>query len=81
MSNGPSDLNKKLKILTSRNRNSTDLHSNSVISKKEMKKYAAANAGELKVKHPEAHRLYQQYVGNVRANGGNIRVRLKSDAP
>ena len=49
--------------------------------KKEMKKYAAANVGELKKKHPEAHKLYQKYVGNVRANGGNIRIQLKSDAP
>jgi 3-methyladenine DNA glycosylase Mpg len=38
LSNGPSDLNKKLKILTTRNRCSADLISNSVISKKEMKK-------------------------------------------
>ena len=38
LSNGPSNLNKKLKILTSRNRGSADLVSNSVISRKEMKK-------------------------------------------
>jgi len=37
-SNGPSDFNKKLKMLTSRNRNSTDLHSMSIVSKKEMVK-------------------------------------------
>jgi len=37
-SNGPSDFNKKLKMLTSRNRNSTDLHSISIMSKKEMVK-------------------------------------------
>jgi hypothetical protein len=49
--------------------------------KKEIKKYKAGNVGELKANHPEAHRLYQKYVGNVRANGGNIRIRLKSDAP
>jgi hypothetical protein len=36
-SNGPSDFNKKLKMLTSRNRNSTDLHSISINSKKQMK--------------------------------------------
>ena len=49
--------------------------------KKEMKKYEARNVGELKAKHPEAHRLYQEYVGNVHGNGGNIRIQLKTDAP
>ena len=38
MSNGPSDLNKKLKMLSNKQRGSTDLHSQSVISKKEMVK-------------------------------------------
>jgi hypothetical protein len=49
--------------------------------KKETRKYEAESVDELKEKHPEAHRLYQQYAGNVDAGGGNVRIHLKSDAP
>jgi len=49
--------------------------------KKETKNYEAENVKELKEKHLEAHKLYQQYTGNVRANDGNIRIQIKSDAP
>ena len=50
VSNGPSDFNKKLKMLTSRNRNSTDLHSSSIMSKKEM------------VKLQREQRIYELYL-------------------
>lgn len=49
--------------------------------KKETRKYGAGSVDELKEKHPEAFRLYQQYAGNVRADAGNVRIHLKSDAP
>ncbi|MCP4846709.1 MAG: hypothetical protein GY899_02030 [Verrucomicrobiaceae bacterium] len=49
--------------------------------KRETKKFAAGNIDELKEKNPEAHRLYEKYVGNVRANGGNIRIQIKSNTP
>ena len=49
--------------------------------KKEIKKYESENVDKLKQKHPEACKLYQQYVGNGRAKNGNIRIQIKPDAP
>ena len=49
--------------------------------KKETRKYEAESVDELKEKHPEAHRLYQQYAGNIHAGAGNVRIRLKAEAP
>jgi hypothetical protein len=49
--------------------------------KKETKKYEAGNAKELKEKHPEAHKLYQQYTANVQANNGNVSIKIESNTP
>jgi len=49
--------------------------------KKETKKYQAANAAELKEKHPEAHKLYQKYTGGVKADDGNVRIKIEAKTP
>ena len=49
--------------------------------KKETNKYQAANAEELKKKNPKAHELYQKYTGNVKADGGNVNIKIESKTP
>ena len=49
--------------------------------KKETRKYQAANAAELKEKHPEAHKLYQKYTGNVKTDDGNVSIKIESKTP
>ena len=49
--------------------------------KKETHKYQAADTEELKKKHPEAHKLYRKYTGNVKADEGTVNIRIESKAP
>jgi len=49
--------------------------------KEETTKYQAANTEELRKKHPEAHKIYQKYTGNVKADGSNVNIKIESKAP
>ena len=46
--------------------------------KKETQNYKAANAEELKVNHPEAHKLLQKYTGDIQTEDGNVSIKVES---
>ena len=71
----------KVKILQDPEKGITIEITDQIEGKKETKKYQAKSLEELREKDPEAHKIYQKYTGNVKADEGNVHIKIESKTP